>query len=223
MTRDRADLVGLLHRHTVIDAIPLIPELRIRQANELTPIWEDSERLFGNHGPPYWAFAWAGGQALARYVLDHPELVAGRRVLSFAAGCGIEAVAAARAGADWVCANDIDPRALLALEENAALNSVTIALEGTDLLSDQGRRLEVLAPDVILAGDICYEQPLSDRVMAWLRARVTEGRLVLLGDPGRAFLPKRGVEVLRTYTIETSLEIEGSRVRHPAVLRVLAE
>jgi predicted nicotinamide N-methyase len=170
-----------VRRNTAIAAPPLVPEIRLHLATEITPIWQASEETLARSGlpPPYWAFAWAGGQALARYLIDHPEAVAGRSVLDFGAGSGLVAIAAAIAGAASVAAAEIDPFAAAAIAANAALNEVAVAVTTADVL-DVGD-----APwEVVTAGDVCYERPMADRVTAWLRVLAARGALVLLGDPG---------------------------------------
>ncbi len=162
--------------------------------------------------PPFWAFAWAGGQALARYLLDHPEEVAGRRVLDFATGSGIVAIATLMAGAAEVLAADVDPFCAAAVALNAEANGVTIAFTGHDLLP--GDPPEV---DVICAGDICYAWPLADRVRRWLETAHRRGTRVLIGDPGRAYLPREGLKSLAAYEIETTLELEDREVRRTGV------
>jgi len=169
-----------------------------------------------NVAPPYWAFAWAGGQALSRYVLDHPETVSGKRVFDFATGSGIGAVAAARAGAVCVTASDIDQFALAACEMNAVLNGVKVATTADDVI---GRTdLDI---DVMLAGDICYEQPMAGRVEIWLKALAAKGVTVLMGDPGRTYMPREGLAPLAQYRVETTRELEDSDVRSTGVMRVL--
>lgn len=167
--------------------------------------------------PPFWAFAWAGGQALARYALDHPEIVKGKRVLSFASGAGLEAIAAALSGASRVWANDVDPLALAASRLNAALNGASLETIGANLLEPGAE-----APDaeVIFAGDICYEKPLAAQVEARLRGWSAEGRLVLLGDPGRTYLPRSGLERVAGYAVKTTKAIEDSDLRNAVVWRL---
>ncbi len=196
---------------------PLVPELRLHLASEVVPLWQMTEEDLAKEGlpPPFWAFAWAGGQALARHILDHPDLVAGKRVLDFAAGCGLAGIAAMKAGALSARGNDIDPFAVAAIGLNADLNAVDLTPEGTDLVGTPQEGIEV-----ILAGDICYEQPLADRVHAWLRAEAERGALVLIGDPGRTYLPKTGLENLATYQVETTRELEDCAVRRTGVWKV---
>lgn len=202
---------------TAVEAAPLVPELRLRLASEVVPLWQASEAELEAMGlpPPYWAFAWAGGQALARYLLDHPEVVAGKRVLDFAAGSGLQGIAAAKAGAAAVEASEIDPFARAAIAANAALNAVEIGVRRDDLVGrDEGW-------DAVLAGDVCYERAMAEAVFAWLQALAARGALVLLGDPGRTYLPKRGLERVTAYAVRTSRELEDTDVRNAVVWRVL--
>jgi predicted nicotinamide N-methyase len=210
---------ALFIRHnTAIVAPPFVPEIQLHLATEVTPIWQATEDTLreGAVPPPYWAFAWAGGQALARYLLDHPETVAGRAVLDFGAGSGLVAIAAAKAGARSVTAADIDHFAAAAIAANARLNGVTIEVVTTDIL-DSGNRFWKL----VTAGDICYEQPMADRAMRWLRRLAGRGAMVLLGDPGRAHLPGVGLCELARYDVPTSQDLEGRERCDGFVWRVL--
>lgn len=165
--------------------------------------------------PPYWAFAWAGGQALARYILDHPESVRGKRVLDFAAGSGMAGIAAAMAGAASVQASEIDAFAAAAIALNAAANAVTIEVVVADWVGGPNKGW-----DVVLAGDVCYERPMAERVEAWLKALAADGALVLMGDPKRTYLPKSGIVEIAKYAVPTTREIEDSDVRNAIVWRV---
>lgn len=203
--------------HTVLATPPLVPEIRLHLATEVTPLWEATEASLDRMGlpPPYWAFAWAGGQALARYVLDHPETVLGRRALDFGAGSGLLAIAAAKARAAEVCAADTDPFAAAAIAANAACNGVAVAIETADVIGSAGRW------DIVLVGDMCYERPLAKRLTAWLRRLVAEGATVLLGDPGRAYLPGKGLERIASYAVPTPRELEDRDVREAVIWRLL--
>ena len=202
--------------NTVIAAPPLVPEIQLYLANEITPLWHATEASLAKDQlpPPYWAFAWAGGQALARHILDHPALVRGRTVLDFGAGSGLVAIAAAMAGAR-VTAAEIDAFATAAIALNAVLNGVEIALERTDVI---GR--EPIPWQAVLAGDMCYERPLAERLTPWLRALAARGVTVLLGDPGRAYLPASGLQALARYDVPTSLELEDRLTREGVVWRM---
>jgi len=212
------DPVIFIRRNTAIAVPPLVPEIRLRLATEITPIWQATEETLARSAlpPPFWAFAWAGGQALARYLLDHPEVVAGRSVLDFGAGSGLVAIAAAKAGAACVLAAEIDHFAAAAIAANAALNGVAIAVTTADVLDtvDPGR-------EVVLAGDVCYERPMADRVIIWLRVLAARGSLVLLGDPGRAYLPSYGMQERARYLVPTSRELEDRESRDGVVWEVL--
>jgi predicted nicotinamide N-methyase len=206
--------------NTAITAPPLVPEIRLYLATEITPIWQATEETLarGAVPPPFWAFAWPGGQGLARYLLDHPEIVAGREVLDIGSGSGIVAIAAAKAGAARVVAAEIDPFAVAAIALNAAMNGVTLTVESRDLLNRAAAGW-----DVALAGDICYEEPMSSRALALLRRIAARGRLALLGDPGRAYLPKSGLTELARYTVPTSRELEAKEISEGVVWQVEPE
>ena len=212
------DPIVFVRRNTTITASPLVPEIRLHLATEITPIWQATEEVLARSAlpPPFWAFAWAGGQALARYLLDHPEVVAGRSVLDFGAGSGLVAIAAARAGAACVLAAEIDHFAAAAIAANAALNEVAIAATTADVVDTYDPRWEV-----VTAGDVCYERPMAERVTAWLRDLARRGGLVLLGDPGRAYLPSHGLHERARYLVPTSRELEDRESRDGVVWEVL--
>jgi predicted nicotinamide N-methyase len=212
------DPAVFVRRNTAIAAPPLVPEIRLHLASEITPIWQATEESLARGGvpPPFWAFAWAGGQALARYVLDHPAEVTGRFVLDFGAGSGIVAIAAAKAGAAGVLAAEIDQFAAAAIAMNATLNDVAVTVTTADLIDTANPRLEVVA-----AGDVCYEQPMAARVTQWLAALAGHGSLVLLGDPGRAYLPAIGLRERARYVVPTSRELEDRDTRDGVVWQVL--
>jgi predicted nicotinamide N-methyase len=212
------DPAVFVRRNTAITALPLVPEIRLYLATEVTPIWLATEETLARSGlpPPFWAFAWAGGQALARYLLDHPDEVAGRSVLDFGAGSGLIAIAAAKAGAASVLAAEIDQFAGAAISANATLNDVEIAVQTADLLGTANSRW-----DVVTAGDVCYERPMAERAMAWLRMLAARGTLVLLGDPGRAYLPAEGLIERARYLVPTSRELEDRETRETVVWEVL--
>jgi predicted nicotinamide N-methyase len=200
--------------NTRLQQPPHTPELTLRLADEITPIWRMTEEALAEIGlpPPFWAFAWAGGQALARYILDNPGLVAGKRVIDFASGSGIVAIAAMKAGAAHVLATDIDGFCGAALVLNAEVNGVTVDFTDQDLLNTPAP-----AVDVILAGDICYEKPLADRVMTWLKTAQAAGAYVLIGDPGRSYFPRQGLTKLAEYQVRTTRELEDMEVKKTAV------
>jgi predicted nicotinamide N-methyase len=201
--------------HTVIAAPPLVPEIALHLASEITPIWQASEDWLAarNLAPPFWAFAWPGGQALARHVLDHPRLVAGRRVLDFAAGGGIAAIACAMAGAARVDAAEIDSLAVAAIGLNAARNGAAVRALCGDMVGRAGDW------DLILCGDVCYEAPMTAHILPWLRglARTSE---VWIADPGRAYLPADGMAAFATLTVPTTQELEDRTERVVTLYRL---
>lgn len=214
------DAADFIRSHTEVMAPGLIPEIRLHLATDVTPLWSATQAFLDQHGlePPFWAFAWPGGQALARLILDQPSLVRGRRVLSFAAGGGVEAIAAARAGAATVVANDIDAIAQQACALNAALNGVRLTLDGRDLLGLPEWDRET--PDVILAGDVCYDRVMAARVIPWLRAWAAAGVTVLMADPGRSYLPEEtDLTVIGNYRVPTSQAVEDAAVRQTRIYR----
>jgi predicted nicotinamide N-methyase len=204
---------------TAPGATALVPEIRLYLAGEVTPLWEATEASLAKTGlpPPFWAFAWPGGQAIARTLLDRPERVAGRAVLDFAAGCGIAAIAAAKAGAARVQASEIDPFAAAAIALNADANGVTVEVLQTDLLATPAA-----GHDVILAGDLCYERPMAERVFAWLSAAACVGAEVLLADPGRTYLPKAGLVEVARHDVPTMFELENRTSMLTRVFRLEA-
>jgi predicted nicotinamide N-methyase len=214
------DPLRFVREKTAVGHPPLVPEIALYLATEVTPLWQATEDSLarGSVPPPFWAFAWAGGQALARYILDHRELVAGRSVLDIGSGSGIVAIAAAMAGAVSVTAAEIDPFAAAAIGLNAPLNGVTVSIETRDLLDRA-----IVGWGVVLAGDICYEEPMSSRAVALQRRIAARGRLALLGDPGRAYLPREGLVELARYLVPTSRELEDREGREGIVFQVLPE
>lgn len=207
-----------IRANTALASPPLVPEITLHLATEITPIWQATEETLarGEVPPPYWAFAWAGGQALARHLIDHAEIVAGLRVLDFGAGSGLVAIAAAQAGAAAVTAAEIDHFAAEAIALNAAHNGVTIEVETEDVIGRHDA-----AWDIVLAGDMCYEKPLAERLVAWLRRLAGRGVPVLIGDPGRNYVPRSGLAEVARYTVRTSRELEDRESREGVVWRVL--
>lgn len=194
---------------------PLVPEVRLRLADEAVPIWKKTEEELGAIGlpPPFWAFAWAGGQALARYLLDHPALVMGKRALDFASGSGLVAIAAALAGAAGVEASDIDAFAIAAIEANAAENGVSVAARYQDLIGvDEGW-------EIVLAGDIAYEKNLAEAAMDWLASLAGRGATVLIGDPRRSYLPLDRLDCVTEYSVPVTRELEDSEIKRTGVFR----
>ena len=206
--------MGFVRRSTTVATPPLVPEIRLHLATEVTPLWQATEVTLERTAlpPPFWAFAWAGGQAAARYLLDHPGLLRGRRVLDVGAGSGLVAIAAALAGAAQTVAADIDPIAATAQRLNAALNDVAL----TPLTQDPIGTDAPLA-DVIVAADVCYEAPLANRLWPWLRALAGAGRLVIIADPGRKYLMTDSLVPLATYTVPTPLDLEDRDRRETTV------
>ena len=192
---------------------PLVPEISLWLADDVTELWQKTEDELSEIGlpPPYWAFAWAGGQALARYVLDNPEIARGKRVLDIASGSGLVAIAAARAGAALVEANDIDAFAMSAIEVNASGNGVCLAPRHGDL---SGARE---GWDVVLAGDMAYENDMAASLLNWLAALSREGAVVLIGDPGRAYLPMERLTPVAEYSVPVARSLEDTDVKHACV------
>ncbi|MDQ1154333.1 methyltransferase [Brevundimonas sp. SORGH_AS_0993] len=209
-----ADPAAFVRSQTRLQPVPHAPEISLWLADEITPIWRLTEEELGQMGlpPPFWAFAWAGGQALARYVLDHPHEVAGMRVLDFAAGSGLVGVAAMRAGAAQVLCADIDPFCQAAVAANAQANGVVLGFTDRNLL-------EAPPPpvDVICAGDICYEKPMTEAVLAWLDQARAKGTRVLIGDPGRTYFPRSGLNFLAEYRVPTTRELEDQEIKRSSV------
>jgi predicted nicotinamide N-methyase len=212
-----SDPAAFVQAQTAVGTPPLVPEIRLHLASAVTPLWRATEATLASSDvpPPYWAFAWPGGQALARYLLDNPNPVRGRSVLDFAAGSGLAGIAAVLAGAAAVTAADIDPFAGAATALNAAVNGVAIDIVGADPIDWPS------AWDVVLAGDVCYEQPMAGRTTAWLRRLAAAGTDVLLGDPGRSYRPADGLVELARYRVPTSLDLETRTECETVVWRLL--
>lgn len=209
-----ADHRGFILANTRLQRPPHTPEIALHLADEVTPIWRMTEEELGRIGlpPPFWAFAWAGGQALARYLIDHPEVVAGKQVLDFAAGSGLVGIAALKAGAAGALCADIDGFCAAAVALNGEANGVSPRFTDQDLLDGPPPAVEV-----IVAGDICYEKPLAERVLAWLGAARARGTTVLIGDPGRSYFPREGLTRLAEYQVPTTRELEDMEVKKTAV------
>ncbi|WP_292907304.1 methyltransferase [Niveispirillum sp.] len=214
-----ADPAAFIRAHTAPAPVPLRPDIMLWQATEITPIWHATADWLDRNGvpPPFWAFPWAGGQAVAKLIADDPALVAGKRVVDFAAGSGLIAIAAMKAGAASVTALDIDPFAAAATQLNAVLNGVAVTSVTEDRI---GRPLPGV--DVLLAGDVCYERSFAEAALAWFRDLARTGMLVLVGDPGRAYLPSQGLVKVATHDVPTSLELEDKPIRSTDVWRVPA-
>ncbi len=220
MPRLPADPQGFIRTNTALEAPAMVPEFKLWLASEYVPIWQATEAWLDeqNIDPPYWAFCWPGGQAVARYLLDNPQLVAGKRVVDFAAGSGVSSMAAAKAGAASVIANDIDELSLIAARLNAEANGLAVDTSSSDWLAGADGDPEA---DVVIAGDVCYEREMSVRALAWLRSHAARGRLVLLGDPGRNYFSAQGLVECARYEIPTSLQLENRGMRETVVWRVL--
>lgn len=214
-----SDPIAFIRANTLLHEPPLIPEIKLHLASEIVPIWQMTEEELERSGlpPPFWAFAWAGGQALSRYILDHPEVVRGKRVLDFGSGSGLIAIAAMKAGASSVLAADIDPFATASIGLNAQMNDVSIVVTSDNLIGSPNRGW-----DVILIGDMCYERPLAENIETWVRSLIAGGAEAFIGDPGRTYLPKTGLEKLISYAVKTTRELEDTDVRNTSVWRVLA-
>jgi predicted nicotinamide N-methyase len=204
--------------NTRLIAVPLVPEIRLHLAEESLAIWRQTEEELGrmNVPPPWWAFAWAGGQALARYVMDNPALVAGRRVLDLGAGSGLAGIAAIKAGAARALAADTDPFALAAIGLNAAVNHVEMEATGDDLLAAPPS-----AFDLVLVGDLFYERALAERVLAFLEAARAQGAGVLVGDPRRSYFPKARFAPVAEYSVPVTRDLEDMEIKHTSVWRLL--
>ena len=220
MARLPADPEGFIRANTALEAPVMVPEFKLWLATEYVPIWQAPEIWLEeqNVDPPYWAFCWPGGQAIARYLLDNPELVRGKRVIDFAAGSGVSSLAAKRAGAASVVANDIDALSLVAARLNAEANGLAIDTSADDWLANPAGQP---AADVVIAGDVCYEREMSAQALVWLRTHARSGCLVLLGDPGRNYFSALGLEERARYDIPTSLQLENRGMRETVVWRVL--
>jgi predicted nicotinamide N-methyase len=208
-----------IRQNTKVMSPPLVPEIRLHLAHEAVPLWQKTEEELGEMGlaPPFWAFAWAGGQALARYVLDHSERVENFRVLDLATGSGLVAIAAAQAGSASIVATDIDAFATTAAEMNAGLNQVRLEIKLEDVLQQQPP-----PADVILVGDLFYEKTVAARCLTWLRQAQRQGAKVFIGDPGRSYLPKVQLEKLAEYDVPVTRDLEDAEIKTTAVWQLRA-
>lgn len=217
-TLEAGDHQAFIRANTALMAPPLVPEIRLHLAEESLPIWRKTEEELGemNVPPPYWAFAWAGGQALARYILDNPAVTAGRAVLDLGCGSGLSGIAAARVGATRVLAADIDAFALAATRLNAAANAVEIATTAVDVLATP--------PDpawrVILVGDLFYERALATLVETFIDRAGANGALVLIGDPQRSYFPKGRFTSVAEYSVPVTRELEDAEIKRTSVWRL---
>ncbi len=210
------DVAKFIRENTRVLAPSHVPELKLHLADDAVALWELTEEQLGELGlaPPFWAFAWAGGQALARYLLDHPEIVRGRRVLDVASGSGLVAIAAMQAGAAHAIAVDIDAFASEAAKLNAALNGVSVETSDADPV---GASTDA---ELILVGDLFYDRDLAPRVLEWLIALQRDGKEVLVGDPGRTYLPRDKLEQIASYDIPVTRALEDAEVKRAAVWKL---
>ena len=208
-----------IRQNTTVMTPPLVPEVKLHLAHEAVPLWQKTEEELGEMDlpPPFWAFAWAGGQALARYVLDHAETVKNLKVLDLATGSGLVAIAALQAGAANTTAADIDEFATTAAQMNAELNQVSLDIKLEDLLPQQ----PPLA-DVILVGDLFYEKTLAARCLGWLRQAQEQGAKIFVGDPGRSYLPRDQLEKLAEYNVPVTRDLEDAEIKRTAVWQLKA-
>ena len=206
-----------VRNNTQLVSPPLVPEIKLHLATEVLPLWRLTEEELEQQGvpPPFWSFAWAGGQALARYLIDNPQIVRDSAVLDFGAGSGLVAIAATMCGASALAA-DIDTFATAA----TALNAEANGFEGLETTNDDLIG-SAIGWDVILVGDMCYERPLAERLIAWLKRAVVEGKTVLIGEPGRSYFPKEGLEKLVGYGVAVSRDLEDREIRDTGVYRLL--
>jgi predicted nicotinamide N-methyase len=212
--KDTAARAAFIRANTEILPPPLVPEIKLHLAHEAVPLWEKTEEQLGELGlpPPFWAFAWAGGQALARYVLDHPDCVRGKRIIDLASGSGLVAIAAKQAGAQTVLGADIDAYAAASILLNAALNNCDVAATTDDLL-----RAPAKDSDVILVGDLFYEKSIAKRLYAWLLDAKSRGIECLVGDPGRTYLPKDKLRKCAEYNVPVTRDLEDAEIKRTAV------
>jgi predicted nicotinamide N-methyase len=204
-----------IHANTAFSTPPHVPEIGLYLADEAHDLWHRTEEELADIGlpPPFWAFAWAGGQGLARYILDNPWNVQGSRVLDFATGSGLVAIAAAKAGAASVLAADIDPFCAAAVRLNAAANGVEIAFDNRDFIGENN------GFDVLLAGDVFYDSGFAERLIPWFSRLASNGTTVLIGDPGRAYLPREKLTKLAEYQVPVTRALEDAEVKHTTVWR----
>lgn len=214
----KTDPQAFIRAHTSVMAPPHVPEISLHLASEAHELWLKTEEELEAIGlpPPFWAFAWAGGQGLARYILDNPEMVGGQRVLDFASGSGLVGIAAVMAGALEVSACDIDPWAETAVRLNAEVNGVSLGFTGADLI---GKAVDA---DIVLAGDVFYDSALAAALVPWLARLAADGKLVLVGDPGRSYLPRDRLEFCAVYEVPVTRALEDSEIKKTTVWRFVS-
>ncbi|WHA41463.1 class I SAM-dependent methyltransferase [Agrobacterium larrymoorei] len=211
----KTDPEEFIRSNTSVMSPPHVPEIRLHLASEAHELWLKTEEELEEIGlpPPFWAFAWAGGQGLARYILDHPYEVAGKRVVDFASGSGLVAIAASMTGATEVLAVDIDPWAKSSILMNAAINGIQLKTSSANIIGEE------IAADVLLAGDVFYDRDFAEALLPWLSSLASKGIRVLVGDPGRAYLPKAQLEACATYQVPVTRALEDSDVKKTTVWR----
>jgi predicted nicotinamide N-methyase len=211
-----AEAESFILANTSLTAPPHVPEIRLHLADEAHDLWLKTEDELAAIGlpPPFWAFAWAGGQGLARYILDHPETVRDRRVLDFASGSGLVAIAARIAGARDILAADIDPFCEAAVRLNARANGIALKFTGADVIGTDG------GWDIVLAGDVFYDRPFAERLVPWFSNLHLRGAEILVGDPGRSYLPKDRMQPLAVYQVPVTRALEDAEVKKTTVWRV---
>lgn len=214
---DHADRLAFIRANTTLRPVPHAPEIALHVADEAVPLWSKTEEELAQAGlpPPFWAFAWAGGQALARYVLDHPQSVAGRAALDVGSGSGLVAIAAMKAGAASVTAADPDPFARAAMMLNAQANGVAVTPEAEDPIGAAPRGFKV-----VLVGDLFYERDLAARLIDWLERCAASGAEILVGDPGRSYLPRERLQAVAEYAVPVTRELEDSEIKRTTVWRL---
>ncbi|SFQ46230.1 Predicted nicotinamide N-methyase [Nitratireductor indicus] len=211
LTADGAE--GFIRANTALSHPPHVPEIVLHLADEAHDLWHRTEEELAGIGlpPPFWAFAWAGGQGLARYILDHPETVSGKAVLDFASGSGLVAIAAAKAGAGSILAADIDPFAEPACRLNMAANAVTFDVTDKNLVGQTGEW------DVVLAGDVFYDREMTGALVPWFEVLAANGTLILVGDPGRSYLPKTRLRECAVYSVPVTRALEDAEIKRTTV------
>jgi predicted nicotinamide N-methyase len=210
---DARDPDAFIRAHTSLASPPLLPEIKLYLATEMTPLWWATENWLAEKGiePPFWAFAWAGGQAIARCIFDQPNLVRRQRILDIASGSGLCAIAAMRAGAAQAIAIDRDALAARAITLNALANGVSVEARAADIITNDTTTSWTGICDIVLAGDVCYDAAMTAAFLPWLQARVAEGVRVLLGDPGRYYLPKEGLREIARYRVPANDDVEAAK------------
>lgn len=214
------DPLAFIKAETAVRPVPHAPEILLHVADEAMDLWQKTEEELEALGlpPPFWAFAWAGGQALARYILDNPELVKGKTVLDLASGSGIVAIATMISGASHCLAVDVDPFSAHAVKANSDLNKVSVESVTADITADP-----VPEVDILFCGDVFYEEPMTKKILPFLSRALAAGKDVFVGDPGRSYLPRERLEVLATYQVETIASLEDADIKKSSVFRLLPE